>query len=179
MAERSGEREEVVLVDEQGRALGVGDRAACHRGAGALHAAFLVMIFDDGGKLLLARRSRHKALWPGYWDGTVAGHYRPDEDRPAGVRARVQEELGVRCDGIRPLFRFLYRAAYRDAGSEYELCDVYEARGIDAGRIAPDPKEVSGRISLSLEELAGGAKIPRDDWTPWLRIALENYVPPL
>ena len=168
-------REAIILVDSRGRTLGIGDKTACHRGAGILHMAFLVIIFNDKGELLLARRSKHKALWPGYWDGTIASHYHPAEDRMARVRDRVFEELGIRCERVDRLFNFLYQAAYREVGSEYELCDVYVAQGIDAGRIAPDGKEISECRLLSLKDLSKEAPLHHQDWTPWFRIALETY----
>jgi len=90
----------VILVDGEGRTLGVGDKTACHRGGGVLHAAFLVMIFNDKGQLLLTRRSAQKTLWPGYWDGTIASHYRHDEPRLSRVRSRISEESACAAIGL-------------------------------------------------------------------------------
>lgn len=165
----------VVLVDADGRSLGVGDKALCHTGEGVLHAAFLVMIFNARNELLLARRSTTKALWPGYWDGTIASHYDSVGVRSARARERVAEETGLRCGEIVPLFRFLYRAAFRDVGSEYELCDVYAARGVDTDRLAPDPAEISECRFLRPGDLFREAASPPSDWAPWFRIALEKY----
>jgi len=165
----------IILVDAEGRSLGVGDKDLCHKGEGVLHAAFLVMAFSERNHLLLARRSANKPLWPGFWDGTIASHYGPGEDRVTRARDRMAEEIGFRCERVEPLFRFLYRAAYRDVGSEYELCDVYAARGVDVGRIAPDPGEISECRLLAPKDLAREASSRPADWAPWFQIALGKY----
>ncbi|MBV8858963.1 MAG: isopentenyl-diphosphate Delta-isomerase, partial [Acidobacteria bacterium] len=48
--------EQLILVDESDRELGVGEKLEVHR-AGALHRAFSVFVFDRRGRLLLQQRA--------------------------------------------------------------------------------------------------------------------------
>ncbi|MEC8311661.1 MAG: hypothetical protein VXZ64_02405, partial [Candidatus Thermoplasmatota archaeon] len=52
--------EAVILVDEMDRPLGRASKVNAHRGAGAYHRAFSVMLFDQNGRLLLQRRADDK-----------------------------------------------------------------------------------------------------------------------
>jgi isopentenyl-diphosphate delta-isomerase len=164
----------LVLVDKQGRVAGRERKDVCHRGPGLLHAAFLVMMFAENDSLILARRSPSKALWPGYWDGTVASHYFHNGDRPATVRDRVRQEIGLKAETPALLFRFQYQASYDKSGSEHELCDVYVLGGVRPENLCLDPSEISdfrlAEVDTLKREIAAGA----DSFTPWLLIALKN-----
>jgi isopentenyl-diphosphate delta-isomerase len=165
----------ILLVDEDGRPLGEEDKERCHEGEGILHGAFLVMVFDPKGRLMLARRSAQKKLWPHFWDGTLASHYRRGVDRETTVRQRIFEEIGVREGHPRRLFDFRYQVAYRDIGSENELCDVFVLEGVPEGSITLQPEEISECRFLSLDDLAGEAEKAPEGLTPWLLIAFRMY----
>ena len=57
--------EAIILVDERDRRIGRASKVNAHRGVGALHRAFSVMLFDDDGRLLLQRRADDKITFPG------------------------------------------------------------------------------------------------------------------
>ena len=163
-----------MTVDAEGAVLGVAEKTDSHSGEGLRLSAYLVMLFDVGGRLMLARRSPHKTLWPGYWDGTVAGHFRPGEDKDASLRRRVLEETGLVCGTPVYLFKFAYVARYEDVGVENEVCEVYSARIAPSGAIPLDPGEVSecrfaGAADLE-KEIAAGAS----DLAPWLVLAVRK-----
>jgi len=167
-------RRHLIAVNEADLVLGTADQESCHSKEGILHSAFLAMIFDCRERLLQARRSRHKKLWPLFWDGTVAGHFYPGEDREQTVKKRIVEEIGLRCDGLRYLFRFSYQARYREIGVEKEVCHVYSASGIDGRKIALNALEASEarflEIPRAVELVAAGA----EDFTPWFLLAFRQ-----
>ena len=72
--------EVLILVDKNDREIGKTEKEKCHRPPGFLHRAFLIMVFNSQGKILLTKRSKSKALWPGIWDGSVASHPREISD---------------------------------------------------------------------------------------------------
>ncbi len=150
----------LLRVDERDRVVGTASRHACHAGRGLRHRAFLVMIRNSKGELLLARRSRRKKLWPGWWDGTVAGHVEKGETYASGARRRVFEELGIR-PRLRRTGLFAYTARWRGDG-ENEFCAVFTAR---ADRVKPCSREIDALKS---------AKVPKGRLTPWLKIALRE-----
>lgn len=97
----------VAVVDRHNRFLRWTDRAEVH--ASRLpHRSVQVMLFDSRGRLVLQRRSAHKATFPRCWDLSASGHVeepdypdpsRPDEDLDAiydaVARRELEEELGV------------------------------------------------------------------------------------
>jgi isopentenyldiphosphate isomerase len=80
------------VVDADGASVGVKPRAAVHRD-GDWHVAFHLWVAGAGG-VLLQRRARTKASWPGRLDATAAGHLVAGEGVADGLR-EAEEELGV------------------------------------------------------------------------------------
>lgn len=102
-------REHVVLVDEQGRPVGVEEKLAAHRDGGRRHLAFSVYVFNARGELLLQRRAPGKYHFAGLWSNSCCGHPRPEEDVLLAARRRLGEEFGFETE-LRPIFTHEYRA---------------------------------------------------------------------
>ncbi|MGD9960565.1 isopentenyl-diphosphate Delta-isomerase [Nocardioides sp.] len=133
--------ESVVLLDEEGRAIGVADKAGVHHRDTPLHLAFSCYLFDAAGRLLVTRRALHKKTFPGVWTNSCCGHPAPGEDIVETVRRRVGQELGVRVDDVRLVIpEFRYRAVMPDGVVENEMCPVFVAT--TAEPICADPDEV-------------------------------------
>lgn len=137
-----GAPEVVVLLDEQGRAIGTEPKATVHHADTPLHLAFSCYLFDDRGRLLLTQRALHKPTWPGAWTNSVCGHPAPGEPVEDAVRRRVRAEVGAEADGVRLLLPgFRYRAVMPNGVVENEMCPVLVAT--TTGALAPDPDEVA------------------------------------
>ena len=67
----SSESEKLILVDESDNEVGYLSKAECHDGAGLLHRAFSVFIFNASGQLLLQQRGKGKRLWQSSAPGRV------------------------------------------------------------------------------------------------------------
>ncbi|WP_394553411.1 isopentenyl-diphosphate Delta-isomerase [Agromyces sp. MMS24-JH15] len=133
--------EEVVLVDDDGTAIGTFDKALVHGTDTPLHLAFSCYAFDRDGRMLLTRRALAKRTWPGVWTNACCGHPLPGEDPAAAVVRRVRTELGVEPRDLRLVLPdFRYRAVDASGMVEHEVCPVYFAELPDALR--PDPDEV-------------------------------------
>src|SRR5205085_6984553 len=85
----------IVLVDDDGTAIGTLPKAQVHHGETPLHRAFSAYLFDDSGRLLITRRAVDKATFPGMWTNTVCGHPGPGEDDAAAIARRARFELGI------------------------------------------------------------------------------------
>lgn len=130
----------VVLLAEDGRAIGTAPKASVHGADTPLHLAFSAYLFDGRDRLLVTRRALGKATFPGVWSNTVCGHPAPGERLDDAVLRRAADELGLEVRDLRLVLpRFAYRAEM-DGIVERELCPVLVGR-IDA-EPHPDPAEV-------------------------------------
>lgn len=170
----ANDKELITVVDDNDVALGEEEKDKCHDGAGILHRAFLAMVFNAAGELYLTRRSGKKRLWPGFWDGSVASHPYRDEDYVQASRRRLRKELGLSGASAEYAFKFRYRAAYLDKGTEQEICAVTIVRGIDRAVLKPDADEISEIRAVELKVLIEEIRESSLNYTPWLIIALEH-----
>ena len=141
--------EQVVLLDEQGNAMGTAPKASVHHAETPLHLAFSCYVFDHAGRLLVTQRALHKPTFPGVWTNSVCGHPAPDEDMFEAVERRAAQELGLSLEGLSlalPTFR--YDATMPSGVRENELCPVFTA--VTSGEVTPDPEEVAAA-----------------EWVPW------------
>jgi isopentenyl-diphosphate Delta-isomerase len=168
------ETERIVIVDENDNAIGEEDKGKCHDGAGILHRAFLAMVFNKSGELLLARRSDRKKLWPGYWDGTVASHLFKSEDYEQASKRRLMEEIGLTATGIRYAFKFHYKAVYENIGTEHEICAVTIIRGVSFDSINPNRDEISEIMFSDPRLLREKFETGKDNYAPWLILAINH-----
>lgn len=160
--------EEVVLLDEEGRAVGTADKRSVHHADTPLHLAFSCYLFDGEGSVLVTRRALHKPTWPGVWTNGCCGHPAPGELLEDAVRRRIHQELGVRVEGLRLLLpRFRYRAVMADGTVEHEMCPVFAATTADTVR--PDPAEVDEARWEPWEDFRAGVLGGTRDVSPWCR----------
>jgi isopentenyl-diphosphate delta-isomerase len=133
--------ESVVLLAEDGTAVGTLPKREAHHRDTPLHLAFSLYLFDAAGRLLVTRRALDKPTWPGVWTNTCCGHPAPGEDVADAVVRRVGQELGVGVLGLTLVLpRFRYRAVMADGTVENEMCPVFVGTTDDLP--SPDPTEV-------------------------------------
>ncbi len=158
--------EQVVLLDDDGRAVGVAPKASVHHAATPLHLAFSCYVFDTERRLLLTRRAWHKATFPGVWTNSCCGHPAPGEPIAETVRRRTRQELGLRLGDVQlvlPAFRYL--ATMASGVRENELCPVYVTTTDDEPH--PDPGEVADHRWVDWAGFRDGVLAGRLDVSPW------------
>jgi isopentenyl-diphosphate delta-isomerase len=161
----------LIRVNERDEVLGPETRTACHSGAGVLHRAFSIYVFDGHGRLLMQKRSAAKQLWPLHWSNSCCSHPRWGEDIDAAAHRRLGEELGIRAT-LRPLFKFQYQAHFGERGSEHELCTVYVGSADSVGAV--DPGEVAEWRYVDSDELSRRLACEPSGYTPWLRLGWQR-----
>lgn len=171
MNERAGASpgglEEVILVDEADRPLGVMEKIEAHRRA-LLHRAFSVFIFNRRGEMLLQQRAMDKYHSGGLWTNACCSHPRPGEDtRDAAVR-RLFEELGFRTR-LEKAFSFTYRAEFGNGLTEHEFDHVFV--GVDDQEPNPDRREVSDYRYQSMDDIEAALRDRPEEFTSWFRLA--------
>ena len=157
----------LILVDEEDRPIGTLPKAQGHLGAGRLHRAFSVFLFDQHGSVLIQQRAAGKMLWPGYWSNSCCSHPRPGEEIQLAAQRRVREELRVECH-LRFLYKFRYQAHFGKVGSEHELCYVYA--GFASGALEVDPAEISDHRWITPGDLTRAIADDPDRFSPWMKM---------
>jgi isopentenyldiphosphate isomerase len=141
--------EQVDLVDEHDRVLGVVSRAEMRAGR-LLHRCVFVAVVHPDGRLLIHRRSEHKDVWPGWLDLAVGGVVAAGEAYDTAARREVAEEVGLDDampvgidDGVARLYRddmvALLGRCYRVVHpGPFTFADgeVVEARWVDRAELA-------------------------------------------
>ncbi len=162
----------LVLVDEKDNEIGTDTRENCHLGKGRRHRAYVVFLFH-GKKLLLQRRSRGKALWPGAWDVSFTSHVYPGETYEQAAKRKGIQELDATFGRLREVFSFVYYAP-QGKYAENEFCRLFI--GEFDGKVKPNPEEIMEVKWTTMGELASNLKQNADAYTPWLKLALEGFL---
>jgi len=162
----SSESEELILVDGNDQEIGHLSKAHCHDGAGVLHRAFSLFLFNDSGELLLQQRAENKRLWPGYWSNSCCSHPRRGESLEIATMRRLSDELNIETE-LEHVYRFCYTAEFGKAGSENELCHVYLGRV--NGRVQPNESEIASVRFVSAGNVAQELANSADRFTPWFK----------
>ena len=157
--------EAIILTDEWDGVLGPGSKIAAHRGPGAFHRAFSVLLFDSQKRLLLQRRASDKVTFPDVWANSCCSHpLHSDEEmdetdyigsKRAAVR-KLEQELGIQPEQV-PLdsFHFItkmrYSARMNEIWIEREVDHILVIQAdVD---LNPNPNEISEVKWVTRDEL--------------------------
>ncbi|MBT8103836.1 MAG: isopentenyl-diphosphate Delta-isomerase [Gammaproteobacteria bacterium] len=162
----SSENEELILVDEDDNELGHLSKARCHDGAGVLHRAFSLFLFNDEGDLLLQQRSDEKRLWPGFWSNSCCSHPRRGESMEIATARRLSDELNIEA-ALEHVYQFCYTATFGESGSENELCHVY--LGKLGGDVQPNDSEIAAVRFVAASTLEEELSRDPAGFTPWFK----------
>ncbi|MDV6305063.1 MULTISPECIES: isopentenyl-diphosphate Delta-isomerase [Rhodococcus] len=165
----------VVLLDDEGRAVGTHDKTTVHTLDTPLHLAFSSYVVRADGAVLLTRRASSKTTWPGVLTNTCCGHPAPGEKLDDAVLRRIGEELGLRAEFaelVLPHFR--YRAVMDNGIVENEICPVYRVQVDEHATLDPDPAEVEETRWVSWPEFSAGVLDGTIDVSPWCRTQVEQ-----
>ena len=159
--------EEVILVDETDRPVGVMEKMAAHRQA-LLHRAFSVFIFNSRGEMLLQQRAEEKYHSAGLWTNACCSHPRPGEDTQDAAVRRLREELGFSTP-LEKLFSFTYRSEFENGLTEFEFDHVFI--GVYDQDIFPNPDEVSDHRYMPLSVIETELRSAPERYTTWFQLA--------
>ncbi len=157
----------LICVDSADRELGHAAKSECHDGAGTLHRAFSVFLFNPGGQVLLQQRAAGKRLWPSFWSNSCCSHPRMGEEIEDAANRRLQQELGLHAS-LSFLYKFEYAAVYKDLGSEHELCSVFV--GVTDAQPQVNDNEIAAWRWVSSQELTQQLQSDAQSYTPWLQL---------
>lgn len=165
----------VVLLSEDGAAIGTAPKAEVHTTDTALHLAFSCYLLNDRGEVLVTRRALEKLTWPGVWSNSFCGHPAPGEEFDSAIARRASDELGASVRDIElALPDFRYRAVDASGVVENEVCPVYFARV--AGELSPNPAEIAEWAWIEPRALAEAVSRAPFAFSPWLAMQLPQLL---
>ena len=164
--------EYVVLVDDNGNEVGIGEKLRTHE-EGKLHRAFSVFVFNSDGELLLQRRARTKYHSGGLWTNTCCSHPRPGEPRDQAAYRRLKEEMGFDCE-LREIFSFIYRTRLDNNLFEHEYDHVFI--GIHDGDPTPNSEEVESWRWMALDVLKRDVQKNPEAYTYWFKTSIDRVI---
>lgn len=172
--DKHGERKDQLLtvVDKNGNILGTQTREKCHLGDGIPHLAFMMFLVNEKGKVILAKRSLKKTMWPGVWDTAVVSHVLPEETPFEAAKRRAGEEAGVEVSSVVKLGAFYYFKR-QNGTCENEYCYVLLSR--TDKEIKPNEVEIDKIKNVTIEKLEKDVKKHPEKYAPWFKIALTKY----
>ena len=162
--------EQVILVDEQDRPIGLMEKQAAHIGP-HLHRAFSVFIFNSKGELLLQQRALSKYHSPGLWTNTCCSHPRAGETLEEATSRRLMEEMGMVCP-MHEVYTFIYNAPVGEGLIEHEFDHVWIGQSDDIPQINRD--EVGSWKYMSLNDLKNDIEAHPEHYTEWFKITFEE-----
>jgi isopentenyl-diphosphate Delta-isomerase len=167
----SSESDRLILVDADDNETGFLSKAECHDGAGVLHRAFSVFLFNRHGELLLQQRAAGKRLWPMYWSNSCCSHPRQGESIAGAANRRLHDELCMGSD-LEFVYKFSYHAAFGELGSENELCHVL--LGVQGSVPSANETEIAAIRYVGVGQLEDEFEETPGLFTPWFRLEWQS-----
>ena len=164
-------QENVILVNEQDKQLGLMPKMEAHEKA-LLHRAFSVFVFNEKGELLLQQRAADKYHSPNLWTNTCCSHQRDRETNIDAGKRRLQEEMGFACD-LKEVFWFVYKAPFDNGLTEHELDHVMV--GFYNNNPVINKEEVESFKWMTLGNVKIDMKNHPENYTEWFKIIFKEY----
>lgn len=159
--------QQLILVNEQDEPIGQMEKMEVHQ-KGLLHRAFSVFIFNEKGEMLLQQRAARKYHSPKLWSNACCSHPVVGEEISAAAVKRLREEMGF-VTTIEEKFHFIYKTAFDNGLTEYELDHVFT--GVYDGDIVPDPEEVSDYCYMTMSAIEESLLSHPSKYSSWFAIA--------
>lgn len=104
--------EYVDVLDEDGFLTGRTILKSIAHRDGVWHPCVHIWIYNDKGEILMQKRAMTKAVYPGVWDISAAGHVAAGETMEEAALREIKEELGKDEEAINLKEIFIYKASH-------------------------------------------------------------------
>ena len=159
--------EQVILVDENDKAVGVAEKMEAHQ-KGLLHRAFSIFIFNSKGEMLLQQRALHKYHSGGLWTNACCSHPNPGEATLAATQRRLKEEMGFVVP-VEKIFDLRYKTEFANGLTENEFDHVFTGE-CDA-RVEFNKNEVMDFCYKDMQEIRNSLQTNPEKYTAWFHLA--------
>ena len=165
--------DQVILVDENDREVGVMEKLEAHQ-KGVLHRAFSVLLYNSKGELLLQRRAAHKYHSGGLWTNTCCSHPSPGETTTDAAKRRLREELNIDIADLEIVNHILYKVDFSNGLTEHEY--DYILRGNWEQDPVLNTEEADQFKWISLTQLSEEVNKDPDKFTYWFRYLINHQL---
>ncbi|VVB81817.1 Isopentenyl-diphosphate Delta-isomerase [uncultured archaeon] len=162
--------ESVILVDENDKELGVGEKLETHQRA-LLHRAFSILVFNSKGEMMLQQRAKSKYHCGGLWSNACCGHPRPGESLADAAKRRLREEMGFEC-ALQEIKTFIYKVKFDNGLTEHEFLHVF--KGLFDGFPKINPAEADDWKWIGMQELKNDIEQNPDKYSYWFKLILRK-----
>lgn len=149
-----GLEEYLDILDKHGKPLGESYPKSIVHQKGYYHNTVHIWFYTSNGEVLLAQRSLKKAICPGLWDVSVAGHVDSGETFETAATREVWEEIGLKIE-VRKLSKIGVFECFQDYEfgiSDYEFHHTYLYQlTVPVNQLTPQPDEVEALKLVPLE----------------------------
>lgn len=156
------------VVDAEDALNGQATRTDVHM-HGWWHRGAHILLFDDGGRLLVQKRSADRAASPSLLDCSVSEHVQAGEPYPEAARRGLLEELGVEGVDLQPVVKF--RMVY--GPNDNEISILFKGT-VDPAIVKFDPVEIETIQWLGLDRLKALMKNRPEIFCSWF-IEIMNW----
>ena len=164
-------QENVILVNEQDKQLGLMPKMEAHEKA-LLHRAFSVFVFNEKGELLLQQRAADKYHSPNLWTNTCCSHQRNGESNIEAGKRRLKEEMGFVTD-LQESISFIYKASFDNGLTEHEYDHVLLGT-YNKEPIINEEEVVSFKWKI-LDDIKADMALHPKIYTEWFKIIFDKF----
>lgn len=164
----------LIVVDDKDKMLGYAPRSECHTGKGKRHRAFVILLFNKEGKILLQHR-KHK-LFDKLWDLTAASHplhiNGKDESYIEAAHRCLKNEWGIDKIELKNVGAFNYFKEHSEH-CENEHCALIVGEYNE--KFVVNPEVAYGFRWVDFEQLLSEIHKNPDNFTIWLIEAVKLF----
>lgn len=164
--------EEVILVDENDRPIGLMEKQQAHL-EGRLHRAFSVLVFNKKGEMLIHQRAVNKYHCGGLWSNACCSHPRENESVIEAAKRRIQEEMGFSVD-MKYVDSFIYKVSFKNGLTEHEYDHILVAYYDEIP--SPNPDEVADWKYVSIDQIKSAVKKNPEKYTYWFQELINSHL---
>ncbi len=173
MSKKKNTGKKVILVDKNDDEIGEMEKMEAHV-KGKLHRAFSVFIFNSEGKLLIQKRAKKKYHSGGLWTNTCCSHPVPKEETKKGAIRRLEEEMGIRCNNLKEVYKFIYKKKFSNGLIEYEYDHVFFGKSNKEPVLNAEEVEIWKWIDI--KNLKKEIKNNSKKYTYWLKKCFDDVL---
>ncbi len=172
------DKQYLLLVDDNDTFSGkYEEKEICHTGNGLHHRAFVVVIFNKKGEVLLQKR-KHKR-WDGYWDVSAISHtlHLADHDETyeeAALRS-LKREMNIIGASLQKVGAFNYFAK-EGKQCENEYCAIL--KGEYNGKVTLNKEAGYDYSWVDKEKFIADCINKKNKYTPWAKLTIANLFLP-